>query len=111
MMIAHIGGGMGIDFGKWDLDTPIEDIETEGIVAFSDWIKQSVEGRKPTLRDVADHHGKSTRFVGTPEQIADRLEEWLDAGVSGINVINAFIPSSYTEFIEKVVPVLEERGL
>ncbi|WP_249869172.1 LLM class flavin-dependent oxidoreductase [Oceanobacillus saliphilus] len=111
MMIAHFGGGMGIDFGKWDLDTPIEDIETDGVRGIFNWIKQSVEGRKPTLHDVAAHHGRTTRCVGTPEQIADRLEEWLEAGVSGINVMNAFIPSSYTEFIEKVVPILAERGL
>lgn len=111
MMIAHMGGSMGVDFGHWDLDTPIEDIEIEGTRGIFQWVKQSVPGRKPTLRDVAAHHGQTTRVVGTPEQIADRLEEWLDAGVSGINVMNAFIPTSYTEFIEKVVPALQARGL
>jgi len=111
MMIAHMGGSMGIDFGHWDLDTPLEDIETEGTRSLFEWVKQAVPDRKPTLRDVAAHHGKSTRVVGTPEQIADRLEEWLDAGVAGINVMNSFIPSSYTEFIDKVVPVLRKRGL
>ena len=29
------------------------------------------------------------RVVGTPEQIADRLEDWQAAGVDGINVVNA----------------------
>jgi hypothetical protein len=39
------------------------------------------------------------------------LAVWRDAGVDGINVINATIPGSYDEFIEHVLPVLRERGL
>lgn len=102
---------MGIDFGEWDLDTPLEDIETEGVRSMFKWVAQGIPDRTPTLADLAAHHTKNTRIVGTPEQIADELTKWLDAGVSGINVMNAFIPSSYTEFIDKVIPVLRERGL
>ena len=54
---------------------------------------------------------RSTRIVGTPEQIADALEEWQAAGVDGINVINWVIPGSFIEFAEKVLPVLRDRGL
>ena len=54
---------------------------------------------------------KRTRIVGTPETIADQLELWSDAGVDGINVINATIPGSYEEFIDQVMPVLRKRGL
>jgi len=49
--------------------------------------------------------------VGTPEQIADRLEEWQDAGIDGINIINQTIPGSYTDFITGVLPELRDRGL
>ena len=52
-----------------------------------------------------------TRMVGTPEQIADRLEDYRAAGVDGVNVVNATIPGSYQEFIDQVMPVLRERGL
>ena len=54
---------------------------------------------------------KTNRIVGTPETIADQLELWRDAGVDGINVINATIPGSYEEFIDQVMPVLRKRGL
>src|SRR5699024_6263145 len=70
MMIAHMGGSMGVDFGHWDPDTPIEDMKTEGTRSLFEWVKQAIPGRQPTLRDVAAHHGRSTRVVGTPEQIA-----------------------------------------
>jgi hypothetical protein len=49
--------------------------------------------------------------VGTPETIADQLQQWRDAGVDGINVVNATIPGSYTEFVDHVIPVLQSRGL
>ena len=49
--------------------------------------------------------------TGTPEQIAQQLATWQQAGIDGINVINATIPGSYTEFIEHVMPELRKRGL
>src|SRR5699024_11655715 len=49
--------------------------------------------------------------VGTPDQIADRLETWRDAGIDGVNIINVNRPQSYEEFIDHVVPVLQDRGL
>ena len=54
---------------------------------------------------------KRTRLAGTPEQIADRLDDYRQAGVDGVNVVNATIPGSYQEFIDHVMPVLRERGL
>jgi len=32
-------------------------------------------------------------------------------GVDGIDVLNATIPGSYEEFVDHVVPVLQDRGL
>jgi hypothetical protein len=51
------------------------------------------------------------RVVGTPEQIADQLEVWADAGVGGINVMYHTTPGSFEAFIDGVTPVLQERGL
>ena len=110
-MIAHFGGSLGVDLGSYEPDTPIDVIHTEGGQSGLAWLKESVEGRVPTLADVVKLRARGTRVVGTPEQIADRLQEWSDAGVDGINVINATIPGSYEEFIDHVLPVLRERGL
>jgi long-chain alkane monooxygenase len=53
----------------------------------------------------------SSRIVGTPEQISDELARWQDAGIDGINLVNARNPESYEEFVDHVTPVLRERGL
>ncbi|MFT4042577.1 MAG: LLM class flavin-dependent oxidoreductase [Gordonia sp. (in: high G+C Gram-positive bacteria)] len=110
-IIAHSAGGLGVDLGHYDLDTPIGDIETQGTQSTLLWLREAVPGREPTVRDLAELRSRSGRVVGTPEQIADQLERWRDAGVDGINVINATIPGSYLEFAEQVLPVLRQRGL
>ncbi|MBJ7330982.1 MAG: LLM class flavin-dependent oxidoreductase [Solirubrobacteraceae bacterium] len=110
-MIAHFGGSLGIDLGSYEEDTPIDLIHTEGGQSGLVWLRESVDGRTPTLGDLVRLRARGTRVIGTPEQIADRLGEWSDAGVDGINVINQTIPGSYDEFIEHVLPVLRERGL
>ncbi|MET9327139.1 LLM class flavin-dependent oxidoreductase [Tsukamurella sp. NPDC003166] len=109
--LAHMSGSIGIDLGRDDLDTPVGDIETEGVQSVVGWIKDVVTDRPATLRDVAHYTATNGRIVGTPEQIADRLEQWRAAGVDGINLVNAELPGSYVDFAEQVVPVLQERGL
>jgi FMN-dependent oxidoreductase (nitrilotriacetate monooxygenase family) len=53
----------------------------------------------------------SGKIVGTPEQIADELAQWRDAGVDGINLMNADSPDSCEEFVDHVAPVLQRQGL
>jgi FMN-dependent oxidoreductase (nitrilotriacetate monooxygenase family) len=110
-MIAHFGGSLGIDLGSYDPETPIDLVHTEGGQSGLAWLRESTDGRTPTLGDVTRLRARGTRLVGTPEQIADRLAAWRDAGVDGINVINATIPGSYDEFIDHLLPVLRARGL
>jgi FMN-dependent oxidoreductase (nitrilotriacetate monooxygenase family) len=110
-MIAHFGGALGIDLGEYEPDTPLNLVHTEGGQSHLAWLQESAGDRPPTLGDVVRLRAKTTRIAGTPEQIADRLAVWRDAGVDGINVVNQTIPGSYTDFIEHVMPVLRRRGL
>jgi alkanesulfonate monooxygenase SsuD/methylene tetrahydromethanopterin reductase-like flavin-dependent oxidoreductase (luciferase family) len=50
-------------------------------------------------------------IAGTPAQVADELARWQEAGVDGINLVNAGNPGSYEDFVEQVTPVLQGRGL
>ena len=92
-------------------DTPLSAVDTNTQKGFTEWVSKAITDREPVVADVAWRSHRNNRLVGTPEQIADQLEAWQDAGVDGINVINWVIPGSFEEFAEKVLPVLRERGL
>lgn len=91
--------------------TPLSQVDTNTATGFIEWVSQHITDREPLVEDLAWLQARNARIVGTPEQIADRLQEWQDAGVDGINVINWVIPGSFAEFADEVLPVLRERGL
>ncbi|GLS24039.1 monooxygenase [Labrys miyagiensis] len=52
------------------------------------------------------------QLVGTPEQIADQLEErFVNYGADGFNVMAPIVPGGLNDFIELVLPELRRRGL
>ena len=110
-MVSHLGGALGIDLGHYSLDTPLENIETQGVRSILAWVQEGTPGRSPTVEDLGRLQGRRSRIVGTPESIADQLARWREAGVDGVNLVNQTIPGSYATFIEHVMPVLRTRGL
>lgn len=56
--------------------------------------------------------GAGHRIVtGTPEQIADDILRWVDAGVAdGFNLMPDVLPSGFDDFADHVVPELQRRG-
>ena len=81
---------------------------TEVIVGF-------VKQEKPTLRQLlaklAGARGHFT-FEGTPEQVADLMEDWVANGVAdGFNLMPPVLPDMLDVFIAEVVPLLQKRGL
>ncbi|MBO0767267.1 MAG: LLM class flavin-dependent oxidoreductase [Solirubrobacterales bacterium] len=71
------------------------------------------DNRELTLRQLAERVLTWHRlFVGTPEQLADDLQEWFEAGVvDGFNLMPDVNPSGIELFVDHVVPILRERGL
>jgi hypothetical protein len=51
-------------------------------------------------------------FTGTPEQVADTLEQWFREGAAdGFNIMAPLLPSQLETFVDQVVPILQARGL
>jgi len=65
-----------------------------------------------TLREIALRHATPRGlFMGTPEQIADRFEEWLEQrGADGFNLFES-LPGQLEVFVDEVVPILQRRGI
>ena len=49
---------------------------------------------------------------GTPETIADGMEEWLDEeACDGFNIMFSDLPQGLDDVVERVIPELQRRGL
>jgi FMN-dependent oxidoreductase (nitrilotriacetate monooxygenase family) len=51
-------------------------------------------------------------FTGSPEQLADLVEQWVADGASdGFTLQPATVPEDLELFVDRVVPILQDRGL
>src|SRR5437660_741909 len=70
---------------------------------------------KPTLRQLLGYlAGARGHFVtaGTPEQIADLIEDWFtDGAADGFNIMPPLLPTQLEVFSAEVIPILQRRGL
>ena len=50
--------------------------------------------------------------IGSPEQVADQIETWVQAGAAdGFNIMSAQLPDVATAFVDHVVPLLQRKGI
>ncbi|SNB72949.1 FMN-dependent oxidoreductase, nitrilotriacetate monooxygenase family [Arboricoccus pini] len=110
-LAAHVGRDLGIDFGRLDPERPVADYAIEGLRGFTQFFEEANPGRKARLIDLVTSMSYNGRIVGTPEQIADSLEAWQDAGIDGINVAYQTAPGSFVDVVDHLMPVLRARGL
>jgi FMN-dependent oxidoreductase (nitrilotriacetate monooxygenase family) len=66
-----------------------------------------------TLREIARRFNRAkATFCGTVTQVADHMEHWIEAGAcDGFMVSFAALPSTMSDFVTKVVPELQRRGV
>ncbi|MGK2936527.1 MAG: LLM class flavin-dependent oxidoreductase [Solirubrobacteraceae bacterium] len=107
---AHFAGNIGIDVAQIDLDEPVGSIETHNVQGIVKGLVEAAPDKTWTFGELI-RWATDTQIVGTPEQIADELQVWADAGVNGINVMYHVTPGSFEDFVDGVVPVLQDRGL
>ncbi len=72
-----------------------------------------IRERNPTLRQLylSYERGKTT-MRGSPADIADRMQEWMEAGAAdGFMLGFNLLPHDLTAFVDLVVPELQRRGL
>ncbi|WP_068272388.1 LLM class flavin-dependent oxidoreductase [Aldersonia kunmingensis] len=120
--LAQLERVFGLRLGHLDLDeqVPLDLFAGSGDVTDNDRsrvqvIAGIVERERPTLRGLLHRlaGGRGHNVVaGTPEQIADILEEWFTNGAAdGFNVMPPLYPGGLEVFASTVVPILQERGL
>ncbi|AWB90270.1 5,10-methylene tetrahydromethanopterin reductase [Salinibacterium hongtaonis] len=114
--LVFMSGWMGIDLSQYDLDEPVGNVKSNAIQsAVSNFQQANAEGGEWTVGDIARHSaigGLGPTIVGSGEEIADQLQEWVDyTDVDGFNLAYAVTPGTFEDIVEHVIPVLQARGV
>lgn len=109
--LAHFSASTGIDFSQYDLDEPVPYGETNSIQSAVATAKRLGWTRRRLLEQYA-LGGRYPAIVGDAVQVADTLQSWVDdTGVDGFNLTRTVVPESFEDFIDIVIPELQNRGL
>ncbi|AGB72242.1 MULTISPECIES: LLM class flavin-dependent oxidoreductase [Rhizobium] len=113
--IASLSIALGHDASKFDPDGPLPEIpETNASKSGRERVIALAEAEKLTVRQLAQRLGgyAGLAFVGTPQSIADEMEQWLhEEGSDGFNVVFPFLPQGLLDVTTRVVPELQRRGI
>jgi FMN-dependent oxidoreductase (nitrilotriacetate monooxygenase family) len=111
---------MNFDFSRQPIDQPFTREELAswtGVRGLLERLDRYLGGRLPTPRDFIEITRRGTfhdhpRFIGSPKDVADGLEEWFTSrACDGYVVAASHVPGGYEEFSRLVVPELQRRGL
>ncbi|QEI06093.1 LLM class flavin-dependent oxidoreductase [Pigmentiphaga aceris] len=109
---------IGVDLSAWPLDGPFPTLDPASI--------PGIKSRYELLHDMAKREGMNLGqviervasaaghrvVVGDPQQVADQLLEWFDAGlVDGYAIMWPHLPGGLEDFVNLVVPALQKRGV
>lgn len=113
--IASLSIALGHDASKFDPDGPLPDIpESNASRSGRERAIALAKRDNLTVRQLAQRLGgySGFAFVGTPQTIADGMEEWLvTEGSDGFNVMFPYLPAGLDDFVDRVVPELQRRGI
>jgi FMN-dependent oxidoreductase (nitrilotriacetate monooxygenase family) len=114
------------DLSGYDPDGPLPDIEPDEDAppfiqgrAFvhqdrhatvARW-REIAAAKRLSLRELVIDQFERGPFVGTPTQVADALDEFVqNDGSDGVIIGSHLVPWGLDEFVDRVVPLLQERG-
>lgn len=114
------------DLSAYDIDGPLPDIEPDPeaapIIQGRAFIHQDrfetvrkwrelAAAKNLTIRGLAAEISPRAQFIGTPAQVAEGLDEFIqNDGADGVVLGGHFTPGGLDEFVDTVVPILQERG-
>jgi FMN-dependent oxidoreductase (nitrilotriacetate monooxygenase family) len=106
----------GVDLGAYPLDGPLPALsESNAGKSRQQLLIDMAQRENLTIRQlylrVAGSRGH-LQIVGTPQRIADELQEWFAKGAAdGFNIMPPLLPDGLEDFVEQVIPELQRRRL
>lgn len=114
--LVFMSGWMGIDLSTYDVNEPVGNVKSNAIQStVANFQESAKHGQEFTVGDIGRHAaigGLGPTIVGSGEEIADQLQEWVaDTDVDGFNLAYAITPGTFEDIVAFVIPVLRERGV
>src|ERR1700719_306028 len=113
--IASLSIALGHDASRFNPDGPLPEIpESNASKSGRERIIELARRENLTVRQLAQRVGGYSGLpsAGSPATIADQMEEWLFTEASdGFNVMFPYLPGGLDDFVYRVVPELQRRGL
>ncbi|OUZ04871.1 Nitrilotriacetate monooxygenase component A [Mycobacterium avium subsp. paratuberculosis] len=122
--IAFLEQVWGVDLSAYDPDGPLPDVEpvenptiTRGRVRHGDpktvaetW-RARARAENLSIRELIIEVTSRQQFVGTPQQVAAEIDHYVQSDAcDGFILVPHLTPHGLDEFVDKVVPLLQERG-
>ena len=107
------------DCSDWELDAPVPELPPveafKGPVGRYETVLEIIKDTQPTVRELLGYlsaGGGHLTLIGTPEEIVDTMETWVDEGVAdGFNLMPPTLPGSLEDFVDLIVPEMQKRNL
>ncbi len=110
---------LNVDFSDRPVDQPFTDAELAAMSwqGLRDGVIAASGKANPSVADFVEFshrgslNGSGFPFIGTPEQVADQMQDWFGSCCDGFVLAATNVPGTYEDFARLVVPILQARGL
>ncbi|MEY3705469.1 MAG: hypothetical protein RL585_26 [Pseudomonadota bacterium] len=113
--LVHASASMGVDLAKVDLEEPVQtSVQQSQAVQSNVQAVMQQHGKQWTKADLLRQMvlgSRQTPIVGSGSELADYLVNLqVSCDVDGINLSRTVVPECFDDFIDHVVPALQDRG-
>ncbi len=121
--LVHSDSGMatlsvllGCDAAEFELDQPLPEIpESNASRSGREKLVTMARERNLTVRQLAQYVGGSfstLELIGSVTTVVDQMQQWFESrACDGFNVMFPWLPGGLDDFVDRVVPELQRRGL
>lgn len=117
-LLAKWCGWSDVDLAAYPPETPLRELSVQGARSVLGFMRSLDGERDWTIGDARNFWGTPRRpngrtaLFGTPAQVADRMEEWLErADIDGFNLFPCPPSRGVDDICDLLVPELQRRGL
>jgi FMN-dependent oxidoreductase (nitrilotriacetate monooxygenase family) len=113
--LSTLASHSNIDFSQHQLDVPLANVHASGTQGLFAAVMRLTQEQGLTLREIGTLYGRGVlvpQIAGTATEVANYMQAIIEAEASdGFVISPAFLPDSFDEFVDHVVPELQRRAL